>query len=241
MPEERGRTEPWALDAALRRRIAGNLAAFERRTPRAARGAAGELRPAAVAVAVVPGGTAPGREAQHPGAPPEAAFLLTVRGALKRHRGQFALPGGRVDPGESAEEAALRELAEEVGIAAEPGDILGVLDDYPTRSGFLITPVVVWRPAWEPLSPQPGEVEEVHRVPLADLYAPGAPPPSFGAESGRARIDGPEDDLPLLYFPLLGTSVFAPTAALLYQFREVALEGAAARVAGYEQPRFAWS
>ena len=72
-------------------------------------------------------------------------MLLTRRAAgLRAHRGQWALPGGRCDEGETPVEAALRELHEELGLELGPDDVLGLLDDYPTRSGYLITPVVVW-------------------------------------------------------------------------------------------------
>ena len=96
----------------------------------------GSLKHAAVAVVVV--------EADVPG---EAAFLLTKRTPkLRAHGGQWALPGGRVDAGETIEQTALRELHEELGVLASTDDVLGTLDDYPTRSGYLIAPVVVWLP-----------------------------------------------------------------------------------------------
>src|SRR4029450_10505388 len=75
----------------------------------------------------------------------ETALILTGRVAgLRSHGGQWALPGGRIDAGETPAHGALRELAEEIGLALTPDDILGTLDDYPTRSGYLITPLVVW-------------------------------------------------------------------------------------------------
>ena len=75
----------------------------------------------------------------------EACFLLTRRAkGLKRHSGQYALPGGRLESGESTETAALRELEEELGLTASISQVAGQLDDFATRSGFRITPVVVW-------------------------------------------------------------------------------------------------
>lgn len=202
------------LDAALRARIAGHLAAFEHTAlPLEGR------RAAAVALTLV---------ADSRGGP---CFVLTRRSrGLRRHAGQWALPGGRLDPGEDAVAAALRELAEEVGLARTAGDVLGRLDDYATRSGFVITPVVVWGGDDAVLHPDPGEVAEVHRVPLADLDHPEVP---------RLRTI-PESDRPVISLPLVGTWIHAPTAAVLYQLREVGLRGRATRVAHFEQPRFAW-
>jgi 8-oxo-dGTP pyrophosphatase MutT (NUDIX family) len=160
-----------------------------------------------------------------------AALVLTLRAErLSAHSGQFALPGGRVDAGESAVEAALREAREEIGLDLAPGAILGRLDDYPTRSGYLITPIVVWAPEDAAMSPNPAEVAQIYRVHLAELNRPGSP----------EFVAIPESDQPVIRYPLLGTLIHAPTAAVLYQFMEVAVHGRATRVAHLEQPVWAW-
>lgn len=158
-------------------------------------------------------------------------FLLTRRSAaLRAHARQWALPGGRMDPGEDAETAALRELDEELGLTLNSRDVLGRLDDYPTRSGFVISPVVLWAGVGPTLVPHLGEVESVHEVPLAELDIPGSP----------RFVTIPESDAPVIQLPLLDTLIHAPTAAVLYQFREVGMHGRDTRVAHYEQPVFAW-
>jgi 8-oxo-dGTP pyrophosphatase MutT (NUDIX family) len=198
----------------LRERLRANLARFER----VAVGDAG-LRRAAVAVALV--GDEAGR----------ACFVLTRRAPrLRAHGGQWALPGGRVDAGESAPEAALRELAEEVGVELGPDAVLGLLDDYATRSGYAITPVVVWAGAETPLRPNPVEVAAAYRVALGELERPDVP---------RVRSI-PESDRPVISVPLLGAHIHAPTGAFLYQLREVAVWGRAMRVSHFDQPVFAW-
>ena len=206
--------DPPAWDERLRERVRSTLARFERRTVDP-----GEHRLAAVAIALLPDGE---------GRP---CFVLTRRAEkLRRHGGQWALPGGRLDPGEDAQTAALRELEEEVGLTLPPHDVLGLLDDYPTRSGFLISPVVVWGGSTQQLDPDPDEVAAAYRVPIADLDLPGVP---------RLRKI-PESDRPVISIPLVGADIHAPTAAILFQLREVALRGLSTRVHHYEQPVFAW-
>lgn len=203
-----------AFDDALRAHARANLIAFARR-PLTADG----RRPAAVAVVLLPD------EAGRP------CFLLTRRAAgLRAHARQWALPGGRLDVGESCERAALRELDEEVDLRLGEEAVLGLLDDYATRSGFVITPVVVWSGVTAALTPNPAEVSSVHRVPLAELDRPGVP----------RTIAIPESDRPLIQIPLLSTLIHAPTAAILYQLREVVVHGRPTRVAHLGEPVWAW-
>jgi 8-oxo-dGTP pyrophosphatase MutT (NUDIX family) len=203
------------FDDALRDAITDRLGRFELRR----RADAGGLKRAAVAVVVV--------EADVPG---EAAFLLTKRTPkLRAHGGQWALPGGRVDAGETIEQTALRELHEELGVLASTDDILGTLDDYPTRSGYLIAPVVVWSPGVT-VTPNPAEVAAAYRIACSELFREGSP----------EIIAIEESDRPIIRLPLPVANVNAPTAAVLYQFREVALAGRDTRVDHFEQPVFAW-
>ena len=146
------------------------------------------------------------------------------------HAGQRAYPGGRVDPGETVEQAALRELEEEVGLKLDSSSVLGRLDDYATRSGYVITPIVVWGGSNVELKPNPGEVDLIHRIPLSELMRDEAPI--------LETID--ESEHPVLKMPLGDEWFAAPSAAIAYQFREVALLGRSTRVAHYEQPHFAW-
>ena len=125
--------------------------------------------------------------------------------------------------------AALRELAEELGLVAGPDTVLGRLDDYPTRSGFVITPVVLGVAGRvEDLVPSEDEVAELFHVTLDEL------------DVEPYYLDIPESDRPVVQLPLVGHRIHAPTAAVLLQFREVALHGRSTRVHGLEQPVFAW-
>jgi 8-oxo-dGTP pyrophosphatase MutT (NUDIX family) len=212
------------FDDALKEIIRGRLAAFA--TSRRPDGHG--LKRAAVAITVVARD-----ESDEWGRPGDAAFLLTRRAPkLRAHAGQLALPGGRVDAGETLQEAALRELEEEIGLSLDESHVLGTLDDYPTRSGYLIAPVVVWTPGNAVVSPNPAEVDRLFRIPLSELRRPESPEIFSIPESDRPVIRLP--------IPLMKTEINAPTAAMLYQFREVALEGRATRVEHFDQPVWAW-
>ena len=161
----------------------------------------------------------------------QAALILTIRTSrLRDHAGQRVFPGGRIDAEETPEQTALRELQEEVGLSLDPKNILGRLDDYSTRSGFVITPVVVWGGSGVELNANPDEVESIHRIPVSELLRNDAP----------ILESIPESEHPVLKMPLGCDWFAAPTAAIAYQFREVAILGKQTRVAHYEQPYFAW-
>ncbi|HVR50323.1 MAG TPA: CoA pyrophosphatase [Pseudorhodoferax sp.] len=215
------------LDASLRERVRRNLQAFDLHTVPA------NGQRAAVALVLAEEGWGAALDGlPRPDQWSRAAALLLTRRArhLRHHPGQWALPGGRVEPGESAADAALRELHEEVGLQLAPDAVLGQLDDFATRSGFAITPVVVWAgAAAAALVPNPAEVASIHRVPVQEFMRSDAP------------MLEPIDDSPhpVLRMPVGQGWIAAPTAALLYQFREVCIAGRSTRVAHYEQPLFA--
>ena len=198
----------YTFTSDLHERITNNLAVLE---PRMLDGAG--LRHAAVGVVLLP-------DQQH-----RACFVLTRRLAtLRRHSGQWALPGGRLEAGETEAEAARREIAEEVGLQLPADAILGRLDDFCSRSGHLISPIVYWTDDDSTLVASPDEVDAAFRIPLEELARPG----SVSFE-------------PLLHMVFDISSVYAPTAAILYQFREVGLYGRNVHIGHVEQPFFAWS
>jgi 8-oxo-dGTP pyrophosphatase MutT (NUDIX family) len=161
----------------------------------------------------------------------KAALLLTRRSAkLRNHPGQWAFPGGRLDAGESVIDCALREMSEEVGVHINADQVLGRLDDFVTRSGFVISPVVVWAGAAEETDLNEHEVASIHRIPLTEFLRRDAPKLDVVDHSNQ----------PVLRMPVGDDSIAAPTAAMIYQFREVCLLGRSTRVAHFEQPEFAW-
>jgi len=206
---------PFPLNEAFREYVTHRCAAFTPIT-------AGDLplKAAAVAITLLESEEGSG----------EASILLTRRvPELRTHGNQWALPGGRRDHGETSIEAALRELHEEVGLCLSAENVIGLLDDYPTRSGYLITPVVVWAGYNRHISPNPQEVGSVHRISLTELTRPEV--------VEFATI--PESDRKIIRIHFQDGFIHAPTGALIYQFCEV-LAGRNTRVAELDQPVFAW-
>ena len=204
-----------AFSQQNRERVVANLNDFEDR-----RQDDKGLRHAAVALAVC----------RHQG---KTALILTKRThGLRNHGGQWALPGGRIDEGEDAVEAALREMHEEINLSLDRDSVLGTLDDYQTRSGYLITPVVIWADTeCSDLVPSPDEVSAIHAFTFRELQRPDSP-----------HLESiPQSDRQVLSMHYGSGRIYAPTAAVLYQFREVAICGRATRVLHYDQPVFAWS
>jgi 8-oxo-dGTP pyrophosphatase MutT (NUDIX family) len=191
---------------ALKARVRG-LAAF----PRVVADAGGR-RHAAVAVTVLDASTTP-------------RVLVLKRAKRGTNAGQWALPGGRLDPGETPEQAALREAEEEVGLTG--AEVAGLLDDFVTDSGFVITPVVVLAPEPAPLRRNPDEVQSLHPVALARLLDDDVLHWVDGADGARLLQLRLRHDM----------RVHPPTGAILWQFREAVL-GRHARVAGFAQPEW---
>lgn len=195
----------------LKAKIAGNVAAFPRRAL-----AHEGLRRAAVAIVVSPYESLP-------------TFLLTRRAlTMRRGAGNYALPGGNFEPGEDAVAAALRETSEELGVALPREAALGLLDDFVTLGGHVVTPVVVWSDEELELVPDPAEVHDAWRIPIEDLNHRQSP----------RRQPHPHSPDPILQMRVRGQWINAPTAAWLYQFREVALWGRWTRLDGVGQPEW---
>ena len=196
---------------SLRDRIAVNLAAFSRiEIPTEDR------RQAAVAIVVAPTDRGP-------------VYLLTRRALhMRRGAGNYALPGGNVDPGEDSIDAARRETEEELGVVLPREAAIGLLDDFLTLGGHVVTPVVFWTPEPVTLVPNPDEVHDAWQVPLADLDHPRAP----------RRSRHPDGGPPILKMYSRGGWLNPPTAAWLYQFREVCLHGRECRTDAIGQPNW---
>jgi 8-oxo-dGTP pyrophosphatase MutT (NUDIX family) len=207
----------FAFNDAFRRDVADRCAAFPRLV---ASDAAGSLKRSAVAITLLETQDGSGL----------AGFLLTRRAkGLRAHSGQWALPGGRCDQAETLVEAVLRELDEEVGLRLGESDVLGLLDDYPTPSGYCITPVVLWAGDNPHLQPNPREVASLHRIALSEIMQPDA----------VDFVAIPESDKKVIRIRVDGSLIHAPTGAMIYQFREL-LAGRTTRVADLDQPVFAW-
>lgn len=194
---------PGAVD--LRSDLETNLRSFERVSSQL------QQKPAAVAIVIL----------ANRGRPCIPIFQRTSD--MSRHAGQMALPGGRLHEGESVQACAIRELEEELGLVVDHESMLGMLDDFDTRSGFTITPVVIWSEAEvEAIQPSKFEVAQVYLVAVPELrtaVSNAGPGESFSLKLERVEV-------------------FAPTAAMLYQFSEVALDGRSVRVADFYQPPF---
>lgn len=207
-------TDEFTFGDILHARIGGHLSDFERRDH-----SHEGLKRAAVAVVVVEDSDGRG------------ALVLTKRSPkLRAHTSQWALPGGRLDEGETPVAAVLRELWEEVNLSLTEDQVLGTLDDYPTRSGYLITPVVIWAGGEVEMVANPDEVASIHRIPFTELNRSDSP----------AFIKIPESDRPVIQMLIHDNRIHAPTGAVLYQFREVCLHGREVRVDQLEQPVWAW-
>lgn len=204
------------FDAEFKSLVAARCAGFERQPG----GTELALKRAAVAVTLVNAGDGSGR----------AAFILTERpSTMRNHAGQWALPGGRCDEGETIAQAALREIEEEIGLSIPESEVLGTLDDFVSRSGYRITPVVVWASASETLRLNKEEVAIAYRLPLD----------GFVTEETVSFVSIKESPRPVIRIRLMGSHLHAPTAAIMYQFCEL-LAGRVARVSEFEQPLFAW-
>lgn len=222
-----------ACAGQLRTSISQRLSSFELSPPLPATAGSTFLRRAAVCVAIIEEGHGANLAHLpiHEKWSTQAALLLTRRaGHMRSHAGQWALPGGRIDASETPEEAALRELQEEVGLRLDEHHILGRLDDFVTRSGYQITPVVVWAGSAHDLSPNEAEVASIHRISMLEFLRADAPMLAVEAHSSQQ----------VLRMPVGNSWIAAPTAAILYQFREVCLLDRVTRVAHFEQPHFAW-
>jgi 8-oxo-dGTP pyrophosphatase MutT (NUDIX family) len=119
---------------------------------------------------------------------PAPGVILTVRREhLRTHAGQVSFPGGRLDPGEDAVAAALREAEEEIGLPPIEVAVWGVADPYCTVTGFAVTPVLGLVPPDLPLASQEQEVAEWFEAPLSFLLDPANQQRMSAEFQGRTR------------------------------------------------------
>jgi 8-oxo-dGTP pyrophosphatase MutT (NUDIX family) len=157
-----------------------------------------------------------------------ATYLLTRRAlTMRRNAGNYALPGGNFEPDEDAVDAAIRETREELGVSLTRDCAVGLLDDFVTLGGHVVAPVVLVTSDKLKLRPDPNEVHAVWRLNVAQLDVPDTP-------RHVPQGDGP----PILQMRARGGWINAPTAAWLFQFREVALHGRHTRLDGVGQPNW---
>jgi 8-oxo-dGTP pyrophosphatase MutT (NUDIX family) len=163
------------------------------------------VRPAAVLVAVF---------ADHEGG--QAQVVLTRRSArLRSHTGEVSFPGGRLDPGETAQVAALRETLEEVGIEPATVEVIGRLTPLSTWSSpAAITPFVAVLPGRPVLRPNPAEVDRAFTVPLVELYSTDC----YREELWRAA-DG--EERPISFFEVVGDTVWGATGRMLRELLDL--------------------
>ncbi|KQU55826.1 NUDIX hydrolase [Sphingomonas sp. Leaf339] len=138
----------------------------------------------------------------------EPGLILTQRTeTLRRHPGQVAFPGGRIDPGESAVEAALREAEEEIALPRAAVTLVGSVDLYRTGTGFEITPVIGVIPPDLPLVAAEAEVASVFEVPLAFVFD------AANHHQGSAMWQGEERHF--IEIPWNGRRIWGATAAMI--------------------------
>ena len=198
------------LPELLRRRLAAPLPGLDaqmRMSPRPRLGAeagidVNSLRSAAALLLIYPY-----EDAWH--------MPLTLRGSnLRHHTGQISLPGGRLDAGESVEQAALREAHEEIGVAPVDVDVLGRLTPLPVYvSGHLLHPVVGFAARRPDFNLHSHEVERLIEVPIAVLREPDRV-----LWEERTRILPPQGVMNVPYFDVLDARVWGATAMVLSEF-----------------------